>query len=652
MNFPAELTPLLAGLLDQVPLRVAVVDGAMRYRYVNQTALDFLQRRAEDLLGRTVAEARGAEIGALYAPLVECALAGEVLQHSAWVDYPLHGRRFVEDQIQALPAAPGTPREERLIVAYSRDSTAMRLQAEQADERLAALQRAERLKSAIVDNALAALVTSDAQGRIVEFNPAAEAMFGRSRARALGATVAEVMIPPRLRGAHEEGMARMARGEAPRVMGQRLELAAQRADGSEFPIEMVLWRTDVGAQSYFTASIIDMSERVKAQQLIQRQREALRQSEKLSAMGSLLAGVAHELNNPLAIVMGRASLLEEKTAGSDLALEAARIREAAERCGRIVRTFLNMARSKPMQRAPVALNELVHAAVDLLQYGLRSHGIELQLNLHPALPLALADGDQLGQIVLNLMVNAQQALATVEGPRLLRLSTGVESRRSEREPRVWLRVQDSGPGVPEALHGQIFEPYFTTKPEGLGTGLGLAVSRSLARDHGGDLQLENPAEGGACLRLSLPISGVQSEPEESMIRPAPLPPEDPARARLLVVDDEPEIVDLLRALLERAGYEVSSAESGAVALELLEMARFDAVISDLRMPDLDGAGLWRALQTRWPALTRRLLFVTGDTLSPGARSFLDETGCPHLDKPFGKAELLGAVEALLGPAQE
>ncbi|WP_395702679.1 PAS domain S-box protein, partial [Aquabacterium sp.] len=284
----------------------------------------------------------------------------------------------------------------------------------------AAERRSEAFKSAIVDHALAALVVADAQGRIVEFNPAAEQMFGVARQAAVGRPVSDVIIPQRYRAAHEAGMRRIGAGEPARLIGKRVEMQALRADGVEFPVEMLLWRADVAGEAHFTASLVDLSERRSAQLEIERQREALRQSEKLSAMGSLLAGVAHELNNPLAIVLGRASLLEEKCDSLGLSREqqaglradAQRIREAADRCGRIVRTFLNMARSKPTQRTPVAFNEMVQAATEMLAYTWRSHGIALELQLAEGLPKVNADADQIGQVVLNLLVNAQQALSS------------------------------------------------------------------------------------------------------------------------------------------------------------------------------------------------------------------------------------------------
>ncbi|MFO1329484.1 MAG: ATP-binding protein [Rubrivivax sp.] len=362
--------------------------------------------------------------------------------------------------------------------------------------------RAQALKSAIVDHAQTAVLVADEDDRLVEINPAAEAMLGVERQAALGRTVRELVCPPRFRDAYDRARRRMQDGDPDQLLGRRLERLAQRADGREFPVEVVMWMTRVDGTAYHTASMTDLTDARATAEVIARQRDALRQSEKLSAMGGLLAGVAHELNNPLAIVMGRASLLEDKTAGTPLHDDVRRIRDAADRCGRIVRTFLNMARQRPAERGEVQLNDVVRAAADMLGYTLRSHGIELELRLDDTLPIVPADGDQVGQVVLNLIVNAQQALAGHEGLRRIGVATGVDAASDQ----AWLRVADSGPGVPEALHGSVFDPFFTTKTEGMGTGVGLSVSRSIAREHGGELLLEPPQPGGgAVFRLRLPL---------------------------------------------------------------------------------------------------------------------------------------------------
>lgn len=501
----------------------------------------------------------------------------------------------------------------------------------------------EAFKSAMIDHAPTAIVTTGGQGHIVEFNPAAERLFGLAREQVLGRVLGDVIIPERHRTAHAAEMARLRAGERVAGFDAPVQMPGRRADGSEFPMEMLAFHTWLEGESFYTGFITDLTARQEAARQIERQREALRQSEKLSAMGTLLTGVAHELSNPLAIVMGRASLLEEKAEGSDAADAARRIREAAERCGRIVRTFLNMARAKPPERSAVRFNEIVRAAADLLGYTLRGDGIVLELTLAADLPEVRVDADQLGQVVLNLFVNAQQALAGREGPRRIAVSAGVETPRPDREPRVWLRVADNGPGVPEPARARLFEPFFTTKAAGLGTGLGLSVSRAIVREHGGDLVLE-ARDGGASFRLSLPISG-EAAPDSLTLALAPAAADD--GARVLVVDDEPEVAELLRGVLERAGCEVAVAESGAVVLQMLDEMRFDAIVSDMRMPEMDGAALWRAVRARDPALARRMLFVTGDTLSPQARQLLDESGCAGLDKPFTNADLLAALRGVL-----
>jgi len=635
---------MLRALLDHIPGRVIVLGTDHRYLYVNHEFLQFFGLRSEQALGRHVAELLGDEIFQSYVPVAERVFAGESIRWEGWVDYPAHGRRYTQEHL--LPYAPGGAAV-RAVIAFGRDLTELKLREQELAEKLAALQASEALKSAIVDHALVALISTDAHGRIVEFNPAAEHTFGRSRAEMLGQRVSETVMPQRFRAAHEAGLARLESGGEPRVLGRRQELHALREDGSEFPIEMVLWRTDVGGAAFYTASIVDLTERRNAAQEIERQREALRQSEKLNAMGSLLAGVAHELNNPLAIVMGRATLLESKCEDSALRADAQRIREAAERCGRIVRTFLDMARQKPVQRRNVQVNDMVRGAVELLQYNLRTGGIDVELRLADGLPEVLADPDQIGQVLLNLLVNAQQALSTSPRPRRVLVETGLEAQRESRAPRVWLRVADNGPGVSDEHRAHVFTSFFTTKSAGVGTGLGLSVSRSVVREHGGDLLLEGCGPlGGASFRMSIPLSASPPAPEPAVLSDAG----DAPLLRVLVVDDEPELASLMRDILEAAQFEVAHAESGAVALELLDEARFDAIVSDLRMPDMDGAALWRQVRERHPLLLRRMVFVTGDTLSPAAADFLRETGCAALEKPFAPADLIAGVRALLPAA--
>ncbi len=636
MSSPRPPSPGLAGtsldaamlqaFLDAIPARVLAVDRQHRILFANRELLQFLGARLEQVMGRHLRDVIGAAYDQSYAPLHERLFdRGESVHSEGWVDYPHRGRLYVQEQF--LPHVQGDG-QVQVVFVLIRDLTELKTREAELSAKVAQLQEAEALKSAIFDHALAAMVSSDEQGRVVEFNPAAEAMFGHARAAVLGRTVADALFPPRMRELHRQGLAALRQGQHEQQLGQRIEMLALHAGGHEFPVEIVFWRTRVGVADYYTATMVDLTERKAAAAEIARQRDALRQSEKLSAMGSLLAGVAHELNNPLAIVTGRASLLQEKAEGTPMADDARRIHEAAQRCARIVRSFLDLARAKPGELVAVQLNELARGAADLLQYSLRSSEVRLELALAPGLPTVQADADRLGQAVLNLMLNAQQALTELGAgaPRVMSLATAVQ------DGGVTLRVSDSGPGVPPALRERIFDPYFTTKAAGAGTGLGLSVSRAVARELGGELSLE-PSGAGACFVLRLPL------PAQAVA--------EPPRPQVLVVDDEPELAELIEAMLQAAGFAVSRAASGAAALQVLKSAVPDAIVCDLRMPDMDGMALWRQVRQSHPALATRMLFITGDALSASAQRFFAESACPHLDKPFAKPALLAAVRALL-----
>ncbi|PSC05905.1 hypothetical protein SLNSH_05860 [Alsobacter soli] len=245
----------------------------------------------------------------------------------------------------------------------------------------------------------------------------------------------------------------------------------------------------------------DLTDLKLAEAEIERQRSRIADIERLSAMGALLAGVAHELNNPLAIVLAQSTLLVERATTEDVRARAERIQAAAERSGRIVRSFLGMAREAAPTRRPAQLNEIVRAALDMMGYGLRGAGVTVKTHLDPDLPSIEADADLLGQVVSNLVLNAQQALSSLDGARLLSLRT----RRDGGS--VVLEIEDNGPGVPPAIAQRIFEPYFTTKGPGAGTGIGLALCRNIVAAHGGTIAAE-PARGGAgaLFRVTLPAS--------------------------------------------------------------------------------------------------------------------------------------------------
>jgi signal transduction histidine kinase len=400
-------------------------------------------------------------------------------------------------------------------------------------------------------------------------------------------------------------------------------------------------RDSSGAVVNISGIHLDVSDRKAAELELARSREALHQSEKLAALGSLLAGVSHELNNPLAAIVGQAEMLEEDAVGTPLEQRAKKISAAADRCARIVQTFLAMARRREPDRVAIDPNGLVSDALQITEYALRTTGITATVDCDPHVPAIEGDRDQLHQVLVNLIINAQQAMEGAEVfDKRLCVRTCVTN-----AGRVAIDVVDNGPGIPPELLGRIFEPFFTTKPTGSGTGVGLSFSHGIVEAHGGRLSV-HPSQRGATFRIELPAAApvaMEILPDDE--------PEGPAiaaaRLRALVVDDEPDIADTIRELLEREGFDVRVASDGAAALMALDHGEFDIVLSDLRMPGVSGPEMYARLREVRPQLVDRIAFVTGDTLGASMDAFLRESGRPVLEKPFTRAGVRCLVQGLI-----
>ncbi|HET6224617.1 MAG TPA: ATP-binding protein [Dongiaceae bacterium] len=396
-----------------------------------------------------------------------------------------------------------------------------------------------------------------------------------------------------------------------------------------------------GRPARLVGSLRDITDRKLAQEELIRQRETIYQNEKMAMFGSLLAGVAHELNNPLSVVIGQVVLMQQTASDPAVISRAERIRSATERCARIVRTFLAMARQRQPEPKPVRLNGVVETVLDLLAYQLRSADIRVALDLAADLPTVTADADQLHQVVTNLIVNARQALAATASPRRLSIAT----RHDTADGRVHLSVADNGPGVPGEIRPRIFEPFFTTKPAGEGTGIGLSLCSSIIRAYGGEISLADTPGGGATFTIMLPLHAGGAVTQRDARTESVL-----AGLRVLVVDDEKEIAETLSEILRDQGHMADVAPDGQRALERVLADDYDLILSDLRMPLLDGPGLHRALRQRRPAMIERLAFITGDTLSADIQSFLAESRAPCLEKPFLPEDVRRLVRQLMGRA--
>jgi len=561
---------------------------------------------------------RGADV-----PLADAALA---FARAAWVGGDAAGLVVVEAEGRAAWSAA----EAELVhdVAVRLSSTLTHVRAERRRE------ESEALLAAFMERAPLGMHVKDAGGRYLRANPELAFALGHPREALIGRRPAEIM-PPRVAD-RLEALDTEARGGA--TASAELADPAREDHHTLLAVAFPIEGAGEAATGGFT---IDLSERAAAEAALERSRDALHQSEKLSALGGLLAGVAHELNNPLSIVTAQADLIEHLAGPGPIAERAGKLRAAADRCARIVRTFLAMARRQDPVRRPVAVGQVVEAALGLVGYGLAVDGIAVERRLAPDLPPIEADPDQLHQIVVNLLVNAQHALketAADAGDRRVTVTTRAE------DGRVVVEVADSGPGIPAEVRRRIFDPFFTTKPQGQGTGMGLAFSQGLAEAHGGTLSLVPPTaaggEGGATFRLSLPC-----DPPAA----APPPTRSVGRTRAaLVVDDRRDQGEALAQLLAREGYRVRVVENGSAAQALLGTGRFDLVVAAMRMPGLDGPGLWRWVQRLRPDLVPAMAFATDDA-APRTVAFLRECGRPAIEKP---ASYAGVRDMLAWMARE
>jgi len=374
------------------------------------------------------------------------------------------------------------------------------------------------------------------------------------------------------------------------------------------------------------------------EETVRQRTERLLQSEKVATMGSLLAGVAHELNNPLTVLSAQAQLLNE-TQDPALRARATKIRQAAERCVRIVRNFLASARQRAPERSPTLLGDVVRGALELLAYELRVDGVEVTVDVAPDLPVLWVDPHQLHQVLVNLVANAHHALRRHSPPRRV----AVVVRHDAQRRRVRLEIADTGPGIPADVRATIFEPFFTTKPVGEGTGLGLSLCRDIVTDHHGTIEVDSEPGRGTTFVVELPVETPPRGPAKS----AAAAPPAARPGRVLIVDDEPTVAEALSEAIRREGHEVDIVGNGAEALDRLAARSYDLIVSDTKMPVLDGESFYRELGQRHPALRERIVFLTGDVLGREKREFLEGTGAPFLTKPCDLDELRRVIARVL-----
>jgi two-component system NtrC family sensor kinase len=473
-------------------------------------------------------------------------------------------------------------------------------------------------------------------GRIREANDAVRDVTGTDPLQLVGRPVVELVVPA------DQEKFRVALDATFAGAPTRVEISFQSEESERAePIRRVVALAMTRLPEADPPSVLLVGRDVTSEREM---RVRLMESDRLAAVGELVAGVAHEVNNPLSSISAFAQIMLRDgglTAAQRDSLDV--IKSETMRASQVVKDLLAFARRSEPLREPLDLNLVVERTLRLRTYQLTTNKIALDENLSTDLPAVIGDARQLQQVCLNLVTNAIQAMATI-GHGVLVVTTRAE------DGRAVLEMRDTGPGIPEAAMAHIFEPFFTTKGEGEGTGLGLSVSYGIISAHGGTIEVANTSLSGTTFRVSLPaaqatIDGENARHSGAMMLRSPL-----TGVRLLFIDDEPALRTGLEAFGRMRGFTVLTAADGAEGLEVLGRSSVDAIVCDLRMPGMDGPAFHERLRAERPGLASRTVFVTGDVIMTNRR--LTQTKQPILTKPFAFEKLEETLVALMrgGPA--
>lgn len=499
------------------------------------------------------------------------------------------------------------------------------------------------------------ILISDWDGRITDANQAAITLYGRSRHDLLSRALDDICDMPR--DERRELMWQLRRGRRGVTTGR-----GRRADGSTFPQQLEIAVTTVRGEERLLVQGRDLTEQ-------ERMQAELLQAQKMEALGQLISGVAHELNNPLSAIVAFSQLLRtDERLPADMARDAELLAQEADRTRRIVLNLLEFARQRAPVRQQRSVQALVGRTLELHAYALRAGRIVVQQQIPDDLPRVDVDPGQIQQVLLNLTSNAIQAIGSVAKEGTLTISAETVRDGHADSEAVRLRIHDDGPGVTAKIQPRLFEPFFTTREVGEGTGLGLSVSYGIVASHGGRLWYEPTPGPGATFVLELPAArrvdlaaprAAEPEPIELRRRAASAGSEvatagpevaaadTPVAGRILAVDDEPAIRIILERGLGRAGYDVAVAASGAAAIEMLAGRDFELMLIDHRMSGMDGIETYRRAIELRPEMAGRAVIMSGDTHNSALKVFAAEAGLRMLDKPFDVTTVLALVEESL-----
>jgi PAS domain S-box-containing protein len=463
------------------------------------------------------------------------------------------------------------------------------------------------------------------EGIILDINTAFEEILGYTRQETLSRNVVSFYKNPQDRNGFKKAI-----DERGFVRDFDVVLRHKNGTDADCVMTAAARKNENGNIIGYQGTIRDVTEK-------KRMERQLLQAEKLSSLGGILSGVAHELNNPLTSIVGISQLIMRKPVSDDMREKLETIHRESLRTSKIIQGLLTFAREHKPERIMISVNQILQESYRLREYEFKVDNIGIQLDLSEDVPLTAADPYQLQQVFINLINNSHDALVTGGGKALV-------IRSLYRDDSIVIEFEDDGPGISPETIGFIFDPFFTTKEVGKGTGLGLSVAYGIIKEHGGKIDVESEPGKGTKFTVHLPRTaeiGEREAPQETRFS------KSHDEKKVLVVEDEESLRDVIIEVLDQDGYSVEGCGDGDRAISMLKLKRYDAVITDLKMPGLGGKDLYTFIQKHYPKLAPRVLFITGDVLNKDTQRFLKITGNTYIEKPFEIEVLLGRLEEIL-----
>jgi len=614
--------------MDKSPIGIRIIASENEINYANQAILDIYGYDTIDELKNTLIEQRLTPTSfKQYWIMKEKVEEGETIPSEYDVEIV---RRDGETRNLTVSRTEVNWDGKVQYLMLSQDIT----ERKRADEQL-------RYQANLIDNVSDAIISMDMAHKIVSWNKAAEKIYGWKQDEVIGRYIRDI-LPDELMNANNQEVVETIQKNG----FWQGEIAHLRKDGTQVKLlsSAILLRDDQGRATGSVVISRDITESKVIEERQKQMQQELIANSRLATIGQMAAGIAHEINNPLTGVIGYSELLMKENLPEDIKDDIKMIAEGGQRVADIVRRMLTFARQTKPMREIVSINEIIETTLEMRASAMKTSNINVTTRLDPELPKIMADGGQLHQVILNIVLNAESAMKNAHSKGKLHVKT------EEAKDDIRVAFTDDGPGIaPEDLE-KIFDPFYTTSEVGQGTGLGLSICHGIIADHNGRISAESKQGKGATIIVELPIiiQAEQLKPDEPEIKELA----NVSPSKVLIVDDEPIVQRYLSDALVGTGHQVEIIDNGNEAIEKLKHEECDVILLDIKLPGKDGIEIYQYLQNNYKQLAMKVIFITGDVMGQETQSFLSKTKAQYITKPIDLNKLSNIINEKLSTIAE